>query len=243
MIPDNITFCPLDIPMEAPLVEELKNEIIGLPTFYSSYRTCQMIPLYTPGGETERQKIIESRSPLQWTTLVQDCPSLRKTIEKKFFPFMTPKPRIIVLFSNPHAEVKIHIDCRRKSVHQRQHKLRLVLSGSKNGLWFLTKDGERKHIKTDQSVYVIDGSHPHGMLNNSNDPKITICFGAPWNGSGNQSYLKLLSTSYSKFKGQALSLDPIPNKETLDFFQEDLESAVATSADHRLRADEIPIKP
>ena len=62
-------------------------------------------------------------------------------------------------------------------------------------VFFLGEDGiERHYLPENQRTYIIDGGHPHGLENRSDDAKYTLCIGTPWRGT-NSRYGELLDTA------------------------------------------------
>lgn len=238
--PKNIIYCPLDLSVPSIDVHNILQELNKSTYFHSPYRTCQMIPIYTQGGKSKREEILKYISnDLHWTQESLKSPTLIKVLKNIFFPICKPLPRVFILSSKPHGEVKLHIDCNQKGISQQQHKLRLVLSGHKKGLWFLGEKNERIHISGMHSVYMIDGSAPHGMLNNSIEDKLTVCLGAPWNGTGNETYLKLLESSYSKFYEHVIHRKEISSNRPSYLFQKNIEKQLLLGLDPR---DQITYK-
>jgi hypothetical protein len=179
----DLVYAPVDFGFTDELLEELYREAAAEKVrFHSPYRTCEMIPVFTPGGAETREQIRHGRSALEWTPLMTRLPKLRREIETRLFPFMAPLPRIMILVTPPGGEVKVHVDCSLADVDLPQLKLRVVLGGDRTGLWFLGTDGRRHYIDGKNSTYVLNGSQPHGMENRSSRQKFTLCLGSPWNG-------------------------------------------------------------
>ncbi len=238
-----VAYCPIDISIGQNEVEAVINEISNLPRFYSLYRTCEMIPLFTPGGLEDRTEIRKSKESLKWTPSAHRCSSAVNLIESKFFSFMSPLPRVLVLCSVPNGEVRVHVDCGRQDSEKQQHKVRLVLSGSIGGLWFMSRQKTRVHISDKHRVYMIDGSRPHGMVNHCDKPKLTLCFGSPWRGLNNPEYDVLLEKSLKKYKSEVIHGRDLLSANEFDFYQEEVEGRFSITGDNRLSALEIPIKP
>jgi hypothetical protein len=233
-----LVFCPLDISISEPEIHAMTEEISAHKGFYSSYRTCEMIPLYTPGGETQRQAIISSKSAYQWTPIATQCPITQRFIKEKIFPLTDPLPRIIVLKSLPGAEVKVHTDCSRESADDFQHKIRIALSGDLAGLWFLSKKNKRIHISGKHHIYMLDGSTPHGAINDSSQPKITICLGSPWSGDRGAKYQNLLLESAKKFADQIIRKDQVFSPEDFLYYQDEMNGI----EEHRPSAKKMDVE-
>ena len=79
----------------------------------------------------------------------------------------------------PEQQNPVHIDCSPKMFNVTQHKFRIVIQGCSDTLYFKTRKGKIWAPLTNKP-FIIDGSWPHGMINNSKHPKYTLCFGSPW---------------------------------------------------------------
>ena len=97
----------------------------------------------------------------------------------------------MLLKTRPYKENKIHIDCSPDRFHTTQNKLRIVLQGLTDSLYFETKQG-RVYAPQTEKPFLIDGAWPHGMINSSYLPKYTICLGSPWTQSNSYPALKPL---------------------------------------------------
>ena len=73
-----------------------------------------------------------------------------------------------------------HIDCSPSEIGTIQLKLRIVLQGSASTLYFVNRDNQHYFIHETKNFFLMDGSWPHGMNNNSEYMKYTLCLGAPW---------------------------------------------------------------
>ena len=102
----------------------------------------------------------------------------------------------MVLKTPPHDRNQEHIDCNQKKMGSMQHKLRIVLQGNVDTLYYVTKTDKIYPPKNKEGIpFIIDGSWPHGMFNNTDGEKYTITIGAPWTGENNSEYTELLSQS------------------------------------------------
>ena len=183
---DDLLFGSLDIP---ELDKSAALKIVGdLPDdlwFWDSYRAVWMLPMMTIGGHVGREgtrpvQASNANSGLEWVNYAPEI--IKNYFEHFVFPWMGTRPRIVILKTAPRSQNNEHIDCTESEFKTRQHKFRLVLSGPTSSLYFLSSEG-RLHVPETTLPYIMDGSWPHGMINDSDIPKITICAGAPWNGS------------------------------------------------------------
>lgn len=233
--PDKIVYCPLDIHVSVATTQKIISEIQASSSFESIYRTCRMVPIFTQGGYSQKDQIISSKEPLLWTREAEMCPTLIDVLQRVFFPLLSPAPRVLVLVTADGGEVEIHIDCHESVAHKRQHKLRYALCGALDGLWFLSRENKRLHISGQHNVYIIDGATPHGMINGSSSPKMTVCLGAPWSGEGNQAYLHLLERSFHLFFDHVIMRDQVVNTPPKELFQSYVEQELKNSNEPRLR--------
>ncbi len=223
----DVTYCPLAMSIPDELVKSAYEEVKRAETrFKSIYRTCEMIPIYTPGGAIAKDRIRSSKDKLMWTPEAQKMATLKDLLETFFFSVMHPLPRVLVLVTPPRGEVKLHIDCSKDYVDKLQLKLRLVFSGDRSGLWFLGDSKSRNFIDGQHSLYVIDGSHPHGMVNESSDPKYTLCLGSPWTGEIGAEFHSLLERSFHQFNESVILRSDIGRPIHDDLFQDSVESLI-----------------
>lgn len=224
---ENIAFLPLDIPYDENLLPLYKEELLNCETFYSPYRSCSMVPLYTQGGLSGRKEIMSSNQELLWTKESDHCPQLRAWITDTVFPLLDPLPRVFALLSKPGDSIPAHIDCSQATFSQRQHKLRFVLSGPIDSLWFETKQEEKVNVSSRSRAYVIDGRSLHGMTNSSHEPKITVCFGSPWQGMGSERYTQLLIDSLEKHSDVMIQRNQLATTKNPELFQEHFEKQLS----------------
>ena len=148
--------------------------------FWDEYRTCDLLALMTQSGEFDEESAKKNNSAQDyffWTAFVPDF--IREYFENHIFTWTKMKSRILVIRTKAYQENKVHIDCSPKVFHTIQHKFRIVVQGNTDSLYFRTK---KKNIwaPSTQKPFIIDGSWPHGMINNNPFPKYTIVLGAPW---------------------------------------------------------------
>jgi hypothetical protein len=151
------------------------------------YRSCSMLPIMTTDGEATYEGINRlpeshgiSETNFRWTEFAPE--SIRRYLEANVFSWMGGRARVMILKTLPHARNNEHIDCERHLLGTRQHKFRMVINGRSDTLYFITKAGNIP-IPSTEYPFLIDGSWPHGMVNDCDEAKITLCVGAPWTGS------------------------------------------------------------
>ena len=148
--------------------------------FWDSYRATSMLPLMTKNAEGGKKGTINYRTgSFDW--LPYTPTTIKDWFEEIVFPWMGQRTRIMALMTNPGFKNNEHIDCNISEVGTRQHKFRIVLKGKTDTLYFKTINGDVRPPNT-ELPFIMDGGWPHGMNNYSNDIKITLAAGAPWNG-------------------------------------------------------------
>lgn len=161
---------------------------------YNQYRGCSMLPILSSNGDLSPVSKPGQHSNLKFTNAANSCFTLKKILEKKIFPFMNPIGKVTILRTNKKTALNLHIDSNKKEIGSRQHKFRFVISGKIDKLYFLDKNLNKIYVPNDYNTYVMDGSHVHA-LEESDDEKITLCIGAPWNGQPNSLYENILKDS------------------------------------------------
>ena len=149
--------------------------------FWNKYRSCDLLALMNQTGyfNEESSENTAAESSYVWTDFVPDF--IKEYFNKNIFTWTQMKSRILIIRTKAYKENNIHIDCSPSRFHTLQHKFRIVIQGATNGLYFQTKKG-RVFAPYTQKPFIMDGSWPHGMINNSPVPKYTIALGAPWTG-------------------------------------------------------------
>ena len=152
--------------------------------FWDPYRKTSMLSLMTKGAKTgPTGTALNLNGEWEWLPYTPDI--IREWFEDEIFPWMGGKTRIMALKTLPNAKNDEHIDCDPEQVGTLQHKFRVVLLGRTGTLYYKTKSGN-VHVPDIEEPFIMDGSWPHGMINDSDDIKLTIAAGAPW--FGNKSY-------------------------------------------------------
>ena len=177
----NILFARVDLPTLDQA--DAARQILSIPdkfSFWDEYRHTKMIPLMSKGG------IVASNSlpgDFNWNNHTPKL--ISNWFDNVVFPWMGMKSRVMALLTQPGAANQEHIDCDPYELNTKQHKFRIVLKGRSNTLYFITKDGN-KYAPDVSSPFIMDGGWPHGMINATDNVKVTLAVGAPW--TGNVSY-------------------------------------------------------
>jgi len=166
--------------------QKILEEVLSLSLeswFFDSYRSTWMLPLLTESGKTGKLGSLNQGGDLAWTSF---APASFVAYYEQFIAPWIGCPGRIMLLKTPQGQANAeHIDCTPNCFSSPQYKLRIVLQGNVDDLYFITKAGQLK-IDFDQvgRLFVIDGRWPHGMKNTSESDKYTLCIGSPWNGEG-----------------------------------------------------------
>jgi len=188
---DDLLYGALDIPEidRTKALLEIKSFKLLKYWFWDPFRASTMLPIMTVNGQPEGVSHYSESAKdgnFQWTEYAP--PTIKAYCEEYIFP-ITGHTRVMVLATKPGAANNEHIDCDPDTFNQRQHKLRFVLQGRTDSLYFMTKQGNI-HVPNTSKPFIMDGSWPHGMINNFDMVKYTVAFGAPW--QGNDSYTNLV---------------------------------------------------
>lgn len=222
-----LTFLPIEFNLER-FREQIRDQILLLDSalgFWSSYQNCRMLPVWTSGGLEQEMELARKDLAYQWTSIAARVPALQRFLESEVFALIEGNFRVVVLVTPPRSRIKVHVDCAQNSVDQLQHKLRFAVSGSPDGLWFLDSRLHKRHIGSQHRSYILDGSHPHGADNDSDQPKITICLGSPWNGQLYGSFLEKMKASHQKFSGDTIFREELGRPLRPEFYIESLKAS------------------
>ena len=187
MVNDNILFASVNL----PILDKSKaaTQILAIPnkfSFWDNYRHTKMIPLMSKGGMKVSNALT---GEFTWTTHTPKI--ISDWFDTVVFPWMGMKSRVMALITQPNVANYEHIDCEPYELNTRQHKFRIVLQGKTNILYFITKDGN-KYAPDVSSPFIMDGGWPHGMINATDDVKVTLAVGAPWTGNASYDNIGLL---------------------------------------------------
>lgn len=178
---NNLLFARWGLPnIDKKLVLEAISVIPENHWFYEPYRNTTMLPLSTKAGRVGYDGTSNYNSgDFIWTDFTPAV--VREWCEDVLFPALTMRTRIVILKTPAGAANHEHIDCDPPHQFTQQHKFRVVLQGETDTLYFIKKSGNIPAPKVD-GPFIMDGSWPHGMINNGSDVKYTLTAGAPWNG-------------------------------------------------------------
>jgi hypothetical protein len=200
----NFTFCAIDIGITQEEKKIILNEILNVPDKYyqgNEFRGCRILPVYNGGGvRGQREEVGDtSKGDFKYTDVEGFLKNSIKIFEKKIFSWMNPVGRLNVLRTKANLGLNVHMDTKADEIGTRQHKYRLVLNGNIDKLYFLDKDSNKIYVPDCYDSYVLDGSHVHS-LDPSDQEKITLCVGSPWDGKPTNKYLNLIKNSPYKMK-------------------------------------------
>lgn len=188
MLKDDILFASLGMPQidKAQALFEIEN-VENNGWFYDPVgRGCTSVILF--GQKDETGEIVP-----EW---ISNAPkTIKEYFEQEVFTWM-PHTRIALIKSPPGHHMPPHMDCAPEFYNMRQHKFRIVLQGRVDSLYFVTQQGPVWIPEVDKP-FIIDGSWTHGMLNETDDWKYTICVGAPWGGQELSEYPKIQSAIFN----------------------------------------------
>lgn len=188
---DNILFASVDLPLldKQKAVKDILS-IDGRFWFWDEYRATNMLPLMTKGALIGASGAQNSRhGSFEWTDYTPLV--IKEWFEDVVFPWMGQRTRIMALKTAANFENKEHIDCDPHRMGTQQHKFRVVLQGRTDTLYFITNNNNICAPEIDQP-FIMDGSWPHGMNNDTDQIKITIAAGAPWIGNDQYTNIKVL---------------------------------------------------
>ena len=176
-------FAELDLPLiDKDRVTKWLAKVPDNCWLFDTYRQCFMLPLMTRNGKAKRADMLQHNVQtniikFSWTSITPVF--IRSYFEKNVFNWTKIKSRIVIIKTPAGGQNPVHIDCFPQTFNTTQHKLRIVIQGTSDSLYFKTRKGKIWAPLTEKP-FIMDGSWPHGMINNSNLTKYTICFGSPW---------------------------------------------------------------
>lgn len=166
----NILFAKLNVPvLDKQLAVQQFEDLKGHGAFWDKYRGMYLTPLML---RTDSQQF-------EWAEYAPS--SIVEWAEEVLFPFVGMRSRIMVLNTPAGTANNEHIDCNRTELNSLQHKFRIVLRGTVESLYFITKTGNHSPPNIDEG-FIMDGGWPHGMINTGNESKLTLALGFPWTG-------------------------------------------------------------
>jgi hypothetical protein len=164
-------------------------QILDIPdkfSFWDVYRNTKMIPLMSKGGMLASNSI---PGEFNWTAHAPKI--ITDWFDTVVFPWMGTKARVMALITQPNFPNYEHIDCDPPELNTRQHKFRIVLQGRTDTLYFITDKGNVSAPDID-GPFIMDGGWPHGMINTTDEVKVTLALGAPWTGNDFYDNIELL---------------------------------------------------
>ena len=179
----NLLFAELDLPLiDKSRVVDWLTEIPNSYWLFDTYRQCFMLPLMTRNGKSKKADMLQHNiqtniAKFFWTNITPHF--IKNYFEKNIFNWTKTKSRIIIIKTPGQGQNPVHIDCFPETFNTIQHKLRIVVQGTSDSLYFETRKGKVWAPLT-KKPFIMDGSWPHGMINTSKLIKYTICFGSPW---------------------------------------------------------------
>ena len=207
----DLAFLPLDLPEFQPSPDlydrlyklyQLENSAID-----DDYRNCKHIPIYITDGNDANN--YDNKTDYNWTSQSTVVPELVEYIKNHVQPWANPLGRIMIMCTRAGEENPPHIDCSPDKFDKTlQHKWRMVLHGDVDSLYYITETTPDKEItpaNTKERPFMMSGSWPHGMRNNSSQMKFTLAMGSPWDADETDGYTQLIENSFRKFNNYYLS--------------------------------------
>jgi hypothetical protein len=188
---NNLLFATID---SIPIIDKKQaaSEILALDdclSFWDEYRNTKMFPLMTKGGIGRAGTTNLQLGDFDW---VEHTPKIIVDwFEDYIFPWIGSRARVMALVTQPGVANHEHIDCSTNELNTKQHKFRVVLQGKTDTLYWLTDKGKVSAPSTDKP-FIMDGGWPHGMINNTDEVKVTLALGAPWTGKDSYDDITLL---------------------------------------------------
>jgi len=178
---DNLLFATLNIPTLDKV--QATAEILSLDnslSFWDDYRHTRMFPLMTRGGPGRMGSNNKQSGEFYW---LDHAPKIIVDwFEEYVFPWTGSKARVMALVTQPNISNYEHIDCEPHELNTMQHKMRIVIQGKTSTLYWITDTGNVAAPDTEKA-FIMDGGWPHGMINTTNEIKVTLALGSPWTGN------------------------------------------------------------
>ena len=177
----NLLFMPLDIERPPDIDLDYLDSLEDKHFWLDEYRNCRHLPIHvTRGGD--------------WF-FTQHYPQLNEWLQTHIWP-ITGQCRVVIICTQPGETNPPHIDCSPDMFSNLNHKIRYVYRGRVDDLVFMGK-GETKRVPNIDAPFVMDGSWPHWMKNNTDCVKYTLAIGSPWEATlQDKDYLELLEHSF-----------------------------------------------
>ena len=191
---DDLLFAKVNLPeLDKQSAIESIYKIEDSLWFWDDYRATSMLPLMTKGAQKGSDGAINRFRTDEFRWIDYTPCVIKDWFDDIVFPWMGCKSRVMVLKTKSGFSNNEHIDCDPAELGTRQHKFRIVIKGKTDTLYFITSQGNIQ-VPNISGPFIMDGGWPHGMSNYTEEEKITIAVGAPWNGKDQyQDIEKLLS--------------------------------------------------
>jgi len=178
---DDLLFASINIPVldKAQAAKDILALDPGL-SFWDDYRYTQMFPLMTRNGQAGQTGTNNRREgDFAWTYYAPAA--ITEWFDNHVFPYIGMRARVMALVTHQGTANHEHIDCELEELNTLQHKMRIVLQGKTDTLYWKTANGDVAAPDV-AGAFVMDGGWPHGMINNTDQVKVTLALGAPWFG-------------------------------------------------------------
>lgn len=194
------TYKAIDLGITSEEINSMLQEVESVDEEWrgNSYRGCAGLPVFGDLVE-EGDRFKGKTGKLDWTPAGKQCPTIQKVYNEKIRPILDQDARINILKTYAGNTLHEHIDCQEKEIGTDQHKLRVVLQGEIDKLYFKNFEGDKWNVPKEYHTYVMDGGHLHA-LEESEETKITMCIGAPWRGERTAKYQEVLDNSSYEMK-------------------------------------------
>ena len=176
---------PIDKSLAIAGIESIPNEYWHQDPYRYNTADSKSLVLMSKGGVAIGQA--QPGAEFKWTNY---CPKIiSEWFDSYIFNWVSHKALIMVVCTEPGKKMHDHIDSTESEYGTLQHKLRYVLRGTTDSLYFNTNNG--KIFAPDiQGPFLMDGSWYHGMVNTFSESKITVALGSPW--CGESSYNNII---------------------------------------------------
>lgn len=101
-------------------------------------------------------------------------------IRDSIFPYVGDTGNITIIRTDPGQQLNDHLDSTPDEMGNDCPKFRWVLKGKLDTMYFFNNDMEKVPFTPTSDKYIVNGAHPHGMVNDGNETKYTMCLGHPW---------------------------------------------------------------
>jgi len=213
----------LDFPVTDEDILIMAKEIDNIPDkywYWCTFRESYLLCLY--GNED-----VNNKKDMYWLSFANNCTKIKELCNNFIFPMTDIRPRIIIIRTMPGMKMRLHTDCYADQMEKLEPKLRLVLKGRNNTLYYVNDKKEQIHIPNSWRGYLMSGAALHGM-DNETEEKYTLCWGDPWTGDelNNDKFFEYITSQYTKYSSDAIRVSSLgkvdhaigikdPNKEKI----------------------------